>query len=137
MPPVKTKKQRTAAPVWKERFSLPLPDVTSFALGPEQRFVLLGCDGLWKAFSGAQAVEWLSTRLPAMDARREELGALLDDTSACAGLTREALCAMRAERESACEEGCLKALVHEAVHARHAKDNVTALLVRLGAQKEL
>ena len=32
------------------------PDVTSFEIGPQQAFVLLGCDGLWSAFSGAQAV---------------------------------------------------------------------------------
>ena len=72
--------------------------MTSFEVGTEQRFVLLGCDGLWKAFSGVQvldassssrllsltlpptsgvqAVEWLSERLPMMDARRAELAAM-------------------------------------------------------------
>ena len=30
------------------------PEVTSFALGAEQRFVLLGCDGVWAPWSGAQ-----------------------------------------------------------------------------------
>ena len=113
--------------------SVPQPDVASFEIVADvNTFLLLGCDGLWKAFSGTQAVEWLSARLPAMDARRAELVARrLDDPTACAGLTREAVATLRAERESANEEGCLKALVHEAVHARHAKDNVTALLVRL------
>jgi hypothetical protein len=66
-----------------------------------------------------------------MDARRVELRALLDDPAAAAGLTREVLASMRAEREGACEEALLRQMVHEAVHTRHAKDNVTALLVRL------
>ena len=111
--------------------SVPQPDVTSFdIIAGVNTFIILGCDGLWKVFSGTQAVEWLNARLPAMDARRTEV-AILDDQTACAGLTRDAIAALRADRESASEEGCLKALVHEAVHARHAKDNVTALLVRL------
>lgn len=107
------------------------PDVTSFEIGPQQAFVLLGCDGLWSAFSGAQAVEWLGERLPALDRRRAELGALLDDANACAGIKSERLVQLRAEREGASEVGVLRAMVTEAVHGRHAKDNVTALLVRL------
>ena len=43
----------------------------------------------------------------------------------------ERLVQLRAEREGASEEGVLRAMVTEAVHGRHAKDNVTALLVRL------
>ena len=31
------------------------PEVTSFAIGPEQRFVLLACDGFWKAWTALQA----------------------------------------------------------------------------------
>jgi serine/threonine protein phosphatase PrpC len=111
--------------------SIAQPDVTSFPIGPEQAFVVLACDGLWRAFSGTEVVEWLHARLPAMDARRAELAAQLDDASAAAALTKQTLSALRAERESADEEGCLTRLLHEAVHVRHAKDNCTVLLVRL------
>ena len=111
--------------------SVPTPDVTSFEVHRDQQaFVLLGCDGLWSVFSGAQAVEWLGERLPGMDRRRAELAALLSDASACAGLKAEKLAELKAERESATEEGLLRAMVHEAVHGRRAKDNVTAMLVR-------
>lgn len=114
--------------------SLPMPDVTSFAIGGEQRFVLLGCDGLWKAFAGAQAVEWLHARLSKMDARRAELAAQLGDPIATASLTKEALAGLRAERERESEAGLLRAMCHEAVHTRGAKDNVTALLVRFPSE---
>ena len=107
------------------------PDVTSFAIGPEQRFVLMASDGFWKAWTANEAIEALHARLPVMDRRRQQLGATLDDPAAAAALTKEALAALAREREDATEEGCLKELVHEAVHVRHAKDNVTALLVRL------
>lgn len=111
--------------------SISSPDIASFAIGSEQLFLLLGCDGLWKVFSGDAAVEWLHERLPKMDTRRAELAAALDDPAAAASLTKEAIAARRAERESTSEEGLLRQMVHEAVHVRHAKDNVTALLVRL------
>ena len=106
------------------------PDVASFAIGHEQRFVLLACDGLWKVFSGVQAVTELHARLPVMDARRAELAARLDDPATAAALTKESREALLKERECVTEEGCLRSLLHEAVQVRHAKDNVTALLVR-------
>ena len=37
---------------------------------------------------------------------------------------------LKAEREGCGEAGVLRELLHEAVHTRHARDNVTALLVR-------
>ena len=108
------------------------PDVTSFDIDPTlQRFALLGCDGLWTAFAGLQAVEWLNERLPKMDSRRTEIAKTLDEPASASALTQAELAALKAERESACEEGLLKAMLHEAVHVRHAKDNVTAVLVRL------
>lgn len=110
---------------------IPTPDVTSFALGREQRFLLLGCDGLWAAFSGIQAVVWLHERLAKMDERRALLRTKLDDPNAIAALAAATRAELKAERETATEEGVLKAMVHEAVHMRHAKDNVTALLLRL------
>jgi serine/threonine protein phosphatase PrpC len=51
------------------------PDVTSFDVKAEQRFVLLGCDGLWKVFDGQRAIDFVHERLPKMDARRAELAA--------------------------------------------------------------
>ena len=107
------------------------PDVTSFVIGPEQRFVLLACDGVWKVYSGLQCVETLHEALPKMDARRRELAEQLDDPVAFAGLTKETHATLVRERELANEEGCLRKLLHEAVHVRHAKDNCTMLLVRL------
>ena len=56
--------------------------------------------------------------------------AQLDDPAAASALTKEALGALRAERDAASEAGVLRELLHEAVTVRHAKDNCTALLVR-------
>jgi serine/threonine protein phosphatase PrpC len=105
--------------------------VTSFAVGLEQRFVLMASDGFWKAWTSSEAIEVLHARLCAMDRRREVLATALDEPTAASALTREAHAALIKEREGATEEGCLKEMVHEAVHMRHAKDNVTALLVRM------
>ncbi|KAL1515632.1 hypothetical protein AB1Y20_002250 [Prymnesium parvum] len=107
------------------------PDVTSFAVGAEQRFVLLACDGLWKAFSGKEAVEFVHERLPRMDARRRELNRTLGDAVALSAMTREAVDTLQKEREAMSEDAILRKLVHEAVHNRSAKDNVTCILVRL------
>jgi serine/threonine protein phosphatase PrpC len=108
-----------------------VPDVTSFAVGLEQRFVLMASDGFWKAWTSSEAIEVLHARLCAMDRRREVLATVLDEPTAASALTREAHAALIKEREGATEEGCLKEMVHVAVHMRHAKDNVTALLVRM------
>jgi len=108
-----------------------VPDVTSFSVGPEQRFVLLGCDGLWKAFSGQQAVQHLAERLPKMDQRRQELALLFQDQRELSSRTKEAIQQLAKERESTNEEAVLRNFLHEAVHERNATDNVTALLVRL------
>jgi len=107
------------------------PDLTSFPLTENQPFLLLGCDGFWKVFSGQQAVEWMCARLPKMDERRDELRAQLSDQASVSALTKEALAALHRERDTACEVGLLRELLHEAVHARNAKDNCTVLLVRL------
>lgn len=107
-----------------------LPDITSFAVGPEQRFVLLACDGLWKAFSGKEAIEFVHERLPRMDARRSELRSLLGDAVKLSALTKEAVSKLQKERDATSEAAILKELVFEAVHDRHARDNVTCILVR-------
>ena len=92
--------------------------------------MLLGCDGLWKAFTGKEAVEFVLERLPRMDVRRAELKAQLGDAIALSALTKDALAALQKEREATSEEGVLRELIHEAVHGRSAKDNVTCVLVR-------
>ena len=106
------------------------PDVTSFAIGAAQRFVLLACDGVWGVMDGQRAIEWVHARLPAMDARRTQLAAQLS-ADAASGLTRERLERLRAERDGATEAALLRELLHECVAVRHAKDNCTVMLVRL------
>jgi serine/threonine protein phosphatase PrpC len=110
------------------------PDVTSFAIGAAQRFLLLGCDGVWRVFSGEQACSLTAARLATMDARRDELSRQLADSASASALTKEVLGRLSKEREGACEEAVLRGLLHEAVHARNAKDNLTLLLVRLDAK---
>ena len=78
-------------------------------------------------------VEAVHARIPPMEVRRRELAGALDDPTAAAVLTKEAREALTKEREGASEEGLVRELVHEAVHARHAKDNCTLMLVRLRA----
>lgn len=108
------------------------PDVTSFAVGAAQRFVLLACDGVWTVIDGQTAVEWLHARLPGLDKRRTQLASQLDDPDAASALTRERLERLRAERDGATEAALLRELLHECVTVRHAKDNCTVVLVRLG-----
>mmetsp|Transcript_25466 Transcript_25466/g.80445 ORF Transcript_25466/g.80445 Transcript_25466/m.80445 type:complete len:369 (+) Transcript_25466:1-1107(+) len=115
----------------KNRGVIATPDVLSFVLAPEQRFVLLACDGFWRVFTGAHAVQWLHERLGQMDLRRRQLADQLGSPAVLAGLTREAVGALQRERESATEEGVLRELIRLAVHERHATDNVTAVLVRM------
>ena len=79
------------------------PDVTSFSIGPEQRFALLACDGLWKAFTGQQAVEFMAERLPQMDQRRKELLLLFEDQRELSALTREAVTSLAKERDCTSE----------------------------------
>ena len=66
-------------PRLKTRGLIATPELVSFAVGAAQRFVLLGCDGLWKVFSGEEAVRWLDARLPQMDASRANLAQKLGD----------------------------------------------------------
>ena len=106
------------------------PDVVSFKIGRETEFILLACDGLWRVFSGVQAVEWLRPKLCDMDRRRAALVAQLGSATAVAALTREAHASLLKEREAATEEGVLRELVRVAVQERNARDNVTAVLVR-------
>uniref|UniRef100_F1L1J7 Integrin-linked kinase-associated serine/threonine phosphatase 2C n=2 Tax=Ascaris suum TaxID=6253 RepID=F1L1J7_ASCSU len=36
-----------------------IPDVKKFSITPEDRFILVACDGLWKTFSNQEAVEYV------------------------------------------------------------------------------
>ena len=83
-----------------------------------------------QVFDGQRAIEFVHARLTKLDARRAQLTAQLSDPGAVSALTRDALGALRSEREAACEAGLLREMLHEAVTARHAKDNCTVLLVR-------
>ena len=56
---------------------------------PAQRFVLLGSDGLWRGFSGQQAVDKTFVRLNQMDARRAEIDAAMGDEARLALKTPE------------------------------------------------
>ena len=105
------------------------PDVTSFNVGHAQRAVVLGCDGVWRVFAGQQLVDFVEDRLPKMEALRARLSQQLDGGGAAA-LTREERAALAKQREAASEEGVLRELLHEAVHTRNAKDNVTVVMVR-------
>ena len=106
-----------------------MPDVTSFNVGPAQVAVVLGCDGVWRVFAGQQLVDFVEDRLPKMEALRARLSQQLDGGGAAA-LTREERAALAKQREAASEEGVLRELLHEAVHTRNAKDNVTVVMVR-------
>ena len=86
--------------------------------------------GARQVFDGQRAIEFVHERLPKLDARRAQLIAQLNDPAAVSALTRDALGALRGERDAACEAGLLRELLHEAVTVRHAKDNCTVLLVR-------
>ena len=83
-----------------------------------------------QVFDGQRAIEFVHARLTKLDARRAQLTAQLGDPGAVSALTRDALGALRSEREAACEAGLLREMLHEAVTVRHAKDNCTLLLVR-------
>ena len=48
----------------------------------------------------------------------------------CRRCHREERAALAKQREAASEEGVLRELLHEAVHTRNAKDNVTVVMVR-------
>ena len=86
--------------------------------------------GARQVFDGQRAIDFVHERLPKLDARRAQLSAQLSDPAAVSALTKDALGALRSERDAACEAGLLRELLHEAVAVRHAKDNCTVLLVR-------
>ena len=82
-------------------------------------------DGLLYAYLSDDAIHALQRHTVAA-----QLTAQLSDPAAVSALTKDALGALRSERDAACEAGLLRELLHEAVAVRHAKDNCTVLLVR-------
>ena len=91
--------------------------------------MVLGCDGVWRVFAGRQLVDFVEDRLPKMEALRARLSQQLDGGGAAA-LTREERAGARQAARGGEREGVLRELLHEAVHTRNAKDNVTVVMVR-------
>ncbi|XP_063298460.1 integrin-linked kinase-associated serine/threonine phosphatase 2C [Pelobates fuscus] len=85
-----------------------IPDVKRCPLNQSDRFILLACDGLFKAFSAEEAVTFILTNVQEESSPSENSPPVLD-----------------ARYESACHR-----LANEAVR-RGAADNVTVLLVQI------
>jgi len=75
------------------------PEIRLERITPEDDFLLMACDGLFDVFSSQEAVDFVHGRLAAMPPNEQD--------------------PMRAVRD----------IVHEAIHERRSRDNVTALLV--------
>jgi len=75
------------------------PEIRVDQLTPEDEFLFMACDGLFAVFSCQEAVDFLHARLAAMPPNEQD--------------------PQRAVQE----------IVHEAIHERRSRDNVTALLV--------
>ncbi|EOD40360.1 hypothetical protein EMIHUDRAFT_222811 [Emiliania huxleyi CCMP1516] len=111
---------------------LPMPDVSSFDISAAQRFVLLGSSGAWKggAAAGETAVQKLSAELARMDARRNEIAAMLSDDSRLALLAAGRVNALQRERdERACEGAVLADLSRSLAGGKQLADPPFALLL--------
>ncbi|CAJ1334962.1 unnamed protein product [Effrenium voratum] len=75
------------------------PEIRVEQLTPEDEFLFMACDGLFAVFSCQEAVDFLHSRLAAMPANEQD------------------------------PERAVRDIVHEAIHERRSRDNVTALLV--------
>merc|ERR1712070_1333632 len=81
---------------------LPTPEFQSMVLEEDDEFVLLACDGVFDVFSCQEAVDHL----------------------------RSLLCPPAGTSVSNAQQACAS-LVHESVHTRGSRDNVTAIVVVL------
>ncbi|KAI5067595.1 hypothetical protein GOP47_0018123 [Adiantum capillus-veneris] len=72
-----------------------VPDVNSFEITEKERFIILGCDGLWGVFGPSDAVEFVNNQL--------KEGASVG--IACRRLIREAI------RERKCKDNCTAVLI--------------------------
>lgn len=75
------------------------PEIRLERIRPEDEFLLMACDGLFDVFSSQEAVDFVHGRLSAMPPNEQD--------------------PLRAVHD----------IVHEAIHERRSRDNVTALLV--------
>jgi len=75
------------------------PEVRHQQLTPQDEFLLMACDGLFDVFSSQEAVDFIHARLAAMPSNEQDPQKAVQD------------------------------IVHEAIHERRSRDNVTALLV--------
>lgn len=75
------------------------PEIRVEQLTPEDDFLFMACDGLFAVFSCQEAVDFLHNRLAAMPPNEQDPRRAVED------------------------------IVHEAIHERRSRDNVTALLV--------
>lgn len=75
------------------------PEIRLEKMTSEDEFLLLGCDGLFDVFGSQEAVDFVHARLSAMPVNEQDPRRAVQD------------------------------IVHEAIHERRSRDNVTALLV--------
>jgi len=75
------------------------PEIRVEQLTPQDEFLFMACDGLFDVFSSQEAVEFIHSRLASMPSNEQD-------------------------PQKACQD-----IVHEAIHERRSRDNVTALLV--------
>ncbi|KAH7316075.1 hypothetical protein KP509_21G077400 [Ceratopteris richardii] len=72
-----------------------VPDVNSFEISERERFMILGCDGLWGVFGPSDAVDFVNSQL------KEGVSVGV----ACRRLIREAI------RERKCKDNCTAVLI--------------------------
>jgi serine/threonine protein phosphatase PrpC len=75
------------------------PEIRVEQLTPQDEFLFMACDGLFDVFSSQEAVDFIYSRLAAMPQNEQDPQRAVQD------------------------------IVHEAIHDRRSRDNVTALLV--------
>jgi len=75
------------------------PEIRVEQLTPQDEFLFMACDGLFDVFSSQEAVEFMHSRLASMPPNEQDPQRAVQD------------------------------IVHEAIHERRSRDNVTALLV--------
>lgn len=78
---------------------IPDPEIRLLQLTPEDEFLFMACDGLFDVFTSQEAIDFIHTRLSAMPSNEQDPQKAVQD------------------------------IVHEAIHERRSRDNVTALLV--------
>eukprot|EP00929_Paragymnodinium_shiwhaense_P019560 TRINITY_DN13293_c0_g1_i1.p1 TRINITY_DN13293_c0_g1~~TRINITY_DN13293_c0_g1_i1.p1 ORF type:complete len:643 (+),score=136.35 TRINITY_DN13293_c0_g1_i1:218-2146(+) len=75
------------------------PEIRLLQLTPEDEFLFMACDGLFDVFSSQEAIDFIHARLAAMPSNEQD------------------------------PQAAVKDIVHEAIHERRSRDNVTAMLV--------